>query len=96
MKSIAEHYERGTLNHVIKDIILINNQYFGLFMGTDGHDLDRDSLSFVVKMINNQQITIPAYDHNINFTYCFPDGQKSFLNPLLHCLMIKEKTTQRS
>jgi hypothetical protein len=90
MKSIAEHYERGSISHVIGKALLINSQFFGLFWGTDGHDLDRETLSFIVKMKNNQQIAIPAYDHKINFTYCFSDGQKSLLNPLLHCLIVQD------
>jgi hypothetical protein len=90
MISISEYYETSAIALAINKKIFINNRYFGLFLDISGHDLDRDDLAFIFKSENNQLISIPAYDHNINFIYEFENGQKSYLNPLLHCLFVSE------
>ncbi|KNC89081.1 hypothetical protein GM31_08415 [Trabulsiella odontotermitis] len=90
MISISEYYETSAISLAINKKIFINNQYFGLFLDISGHDLDRDVLAFIFKLENNQLVSIPAYDTRINFVYEFENGQKSYLNPLLHCLMVNE------
>jgi hypothetical protein len=90
MISISEYYETSKLLLAINKKIYINNRYFGLFLDISGHDLDRDKLAFIFKLENNQLVSIPAYDNGINYIYEFASGQKSYLNPLLHCLLVSE------
>lgn len=90
MISISEYYETSAISLAIHKKIFINNRYFGLFLDISGHDLDRDVLAFIFKLENSQIVSIPAYDHRLNFVYEFENGQKSYLNPLLHCLFVSD------
>ncbi|MBW7981390.1 hypothetical protein [Enterobacillus tribolii] len=88
MLSISEHYEKSTLSLAIGKRSFINTCYFGQFIGITGHDLDHANLSFIFELDNKKRVSIPAYCSRLNFEYHYPDGQKSYLNPLLHCIMI--------
>ncbi|HAU3224743.1 TPA: hypothetical protein JDH29_004214 [Salmonella enterica subsp. houtenae] len=88
MKSIAEYYERNQLDNVVGEMFLWNHLPLGKFMGTKGHELDRDTFGFVFFSEEIGEFTVMAYDESKQHLHVFPDGQESYLNKMLHEIIL--------
>ncbi len=88
MKSIAEFYEKSQIDEAIGHCFTFKDNIFGVFIGTRGHELDKNEFCFVFNSEELGELTIKVFNNKTSYVHVLSGEKKNHLNDSLHEILI--------